>query len=198
VDEIALFEPDRDSGRLGYVRHSFRSGNWFEEIGNLFIGIAPLIGGSLALAMLLWLFYPNAAAAAIETTRAVDQSGGIVGQTWGVSTQIAGEILSLKNLGTGRFWIFLYLVLCVGSHMAPSRSDYQGASRGVLMAGGLLLGVTLLLAIAGIELNSLMHAFVGAAGPLFAILGLTVLLCGVATIVVYLFTSLIPPGYSVG
>ena len=55
VDDIALFEPDRESGRLGYVKHSFRRGNWFEEIGNLFIGIAPLIGGSIALAALLML-----------------------------------------------------------------------------------------------------------------------------------------------
>ena len=198
VDEVALFEPDRGSGRLGYVRHSFRSGNWFEEIGNLFVGIAPLLGGSLALAVLLWLFYPSAAVAAIETTQAVAQSGGIVDQTWRVATQFAGEILSLKNLGTVRFWIFLYLVLCVGSHMAPSSSDYQGASRGVLLAGGLLLGVTLLLAFAGVELNRVIAAFVGAAGPLFAILGLTVLLCGVSTAVVYLLTSLIPQRYSVG
>ena len=52
IDEVAFFEPDRKSGRLGYVRHSFHQGNWFEEMGNLFIGIAPLMGGSLVLLIL--------------------------------------------------------------------------------------------------------------------------------------------------
>ncbi len=74
IDDFALFEPDRESGRLGYVKHSFRRGNWFEEIGNLFIGIAPLIGGSIALAALLWLFYPNAAATAVEAAQASGDS----------------------------------------------------------------------------------------------------------------------------
>ena len=179
VDDIALFEPDRESGRLGYVKHSFRRGNWFEEIGNLFIGIAPLIGGSIALAALLWLFYPNAAAAAVDGSckplaRLTVGAGDIIARTWEVASQIAGEILSFQNLWTARFWIFIYLVLCVGSHMAPSWSDYRGASRGVWLAGGLLLDVTLLMAAVGVNLHTLNNAFIGATGPLYAILGLTV------------------------
>ena len=196
VDEVALFEPDRESGRLGYVRHSFKPGNWFEEIGNLFIGIAPLMGGSIALAILLWLFYPAAASAAIEAARIPQESTGIVNQIWFVSTKIAGEILSLANIRTARFWIFLYFVLCVGSHMAPSWSDYKGASRGVLMTAALLLGTTLLMAfclpIFGIELNTVISNFIGATGPLYAILGLTVFLCFLATAIVWLGTLLIP------
>ncbi len=192
VDEVALFQPDRESGRLGYVKHSWRAGNWFEEIGNLFIGIAPLMGGSVALAILLWIFYPAAASAAVEVSQSADTNVGIIDQTWAVAWQIGSEILAFQNLYTPRFWIFLYLVLCVGSHMAPSRSDYNGASRGVLLVGGILLGTTLVLSASGIEPTKFIGAFVGAAGPLFAILGLTVLLCFLATVVVYLFTAFIP------
>lgn len=197
IDEIALFEPDRASGRLGYVKHSFRRDNWFEEIGNLFIGIAPLIGGSIVLAILLWLFYPAAATASIEAARTIDSADGLLNQTWKVAASIATEVLSFSHLATARFWIFMYLVLCVGSHMAPSGSDYQGASRGVLLSGGLLLAVTLLLAVLGVELKTVINAFVEAAGPLFAILGLTVLLCGISTAAVYLITALIPRSFSV-
>ena len=199
IDDIALFEPDRESGRLGYVKHSFRRGNWFQEIGNLFIGVAPLIGGSIALAALLWLFYPDAAAAAVKAAQfdSNDEAGNVFLRTWEVASQITGEILSLQNLGTARFWIFIYLVLCVGSHMAPSWSDYRGASRGVWLAGGLLLGVSLLMAAVGVDLSSVSNAFIGAAGPLYAILGLTVLLCFIATVFVYLFTSIIPRSFRV-
>ncbi len=49
IDEIQLFDPDVREGRLGYVRHSYRKGNWFEEAGNVLIGTAPLIGGSVVL-----------------------------------------------------------------------------------------------------------------------------------------------------
>ena len=55
IDEVALFEPDEKSGRLGYVRHSYRSKSWFEELGNPFIAIAPLIGGSLVLLVLVYV-----------------------------------------------------------------------------------------------------------------------------------------------
>ena len=192
VDELVLFEPDRESGRLGYVKHSWRPGNWFEEIGNLFIGIAPLLGGSCVLAFLLWIFYPDAAMAAIETSRAGEAGTGVIAQTWEVAAQIGAEIFSFQHLSTGRFWIFIYLVLCVGGHMAPSWSDYHGATRGVLLAGGGLLAVTLIMAVVGVDLNRLIDAFVGATGPLYAILGLTVVLCFFATVVVFLLTALIP------
>jgi hypothetical protein len=192
VDEMALFEPDRESGRLGYVKHSYRKNNLFEEIGNLFIGIAPLMGGTRALGILLWAFYPNAAVTAIESAQNPEVGAGIFLQTWAVASNIGSEILSLDNLRTARFWIFIYLVLCVGSHMAPSWSDYRGATRGVLLALALLLGVTLLTALAGVDMSGVIRVFVEATGPLFAILGLTVVLCFLATVAVWLITAFIP------
>ena len=85
INEVSLFEPDRDSGRLGYVNHSWRKGNWFEELGNFFIGIAPLIGGCGALFVLLWIFYPNSllpannAAVISEQPQVIDQIIDVVG-----------------------------------------------------------------------------------------------------------------------
>ena len=76
--------------------------------------------------------------------------------------------------------------------MAPSWSDYRGATRGVFLAGAILLAVTLIMAAVGVDLNRMINAFVGATGPLYAILGLTVVLCFFATVVVFLFTAFIP------
>ncbi len=197
VDEISLFEPDRESGRLGFVRHSYRRESWFEEIGNLFIGVAPLLGGSIVLAILLWMFYPQAAEAGIDAAKTASDGGGMIEQTWRVAVSIAGQILLVSNMGTVRFWVFLYLVLCVGSHMAPSASDYRGATRGVVLASVLLVSVVLLLAFSGVNLASLADGLVAAAGPLFAVLGLTVLLVGLATAIVYLLTSFLPRKYLV-
>jgi hypothetical protein len=199
INEVALFEPDPESGRLGYVHHSYRKENWFENLGNLFIGIAPLIGGSLALVMLLWIFYPQAAnnGLAISRPDVSPTLSGLMAETLQLALHIGREIFAPQNWITFRFWLFLYLVLCVGSHMAPSRSDYHGAARGLAIALIALFGVTFLLALANVPLNKAIHTFLKATGPLFAILSLTVGLCGLATLLVYLATAWIRPKYRV-
>ena len=191
IEDIALFEPDQESGRLGYVKHSFRKGNWFQELGNLFIGIAPLLGGSIVLAVLLWIFFPDAASDAIESTRA-DHDGDAFAKMFAIVGALFGNILTIANLGTVRFWTFIYLVLCVGSHMAPSGSDYRGASRGVYWFGGMVLVGVLVLAIFGIDSGKMVDGMIGTMGPLFAIFGLTIVLCGITTAIVWLITSFIP------
>lgn len=194
IDDMALFEPDRDSGRLGYVKHSFKTGNWYQELGNFFIGIAPLLGGSLVLALLLWVFYPEAASHALDSVgeRVADD---LLVQTWLVVAELCRNVLTLEHLATVRFWTFIYLVLCVGSHMAPSWSDYQGASRGVILFGAILVTVAFLLALAGANAQTMVVGMVGILGPLFGVLGLTIVLCAMATGFVYLITSLIRPKY---
>ncbi len=194
IDEIALFEPDRESGRLGYVKHSFRTGNWFQELGNLFIGIAPLLGGSIVLAILLWIFYPEAASSAIETTRTEDDLGAFE-KLASIVASLVASIMSIGNIATIRFWTFIYLVLCVGSHMAPSGSDYRGASRGVYLFGGIAIVLVFGLAIAGVDSERMVSGMVGTFGPLFAIFGLTIVLCGIATVIVWILTSFIPRKY---
>ena len=191
IDDVALFEPDRDSGRLGYVRHSFEAGNWFQEMGNLFIGIAPLMGGSAVLAILLWLFYPEAAANAAESAR-LNSADSFLLQVRDSVVAVVTNIVTISNVATVRFWTFIYLVLCVGSHMAPSQCDYQGASRGVIWVGGILLISVFLLACAGVNGQQMINGMIGIMGPLFAVLGLAILLCGLTTTLVFSLTAFMP------
>jgi hypothetical protein len=197
IDDVALFEPDRDSGRLGYVKHSFQAGNWFQEMGNLFIGVAPLLGGSTVLAILLWLFYPDAAANAAESTRLTSEDSSLL-QVWDSVAAVVTGIVTISNLTTVRFWTFIYLVLCVGSHMAPSRCDYQGASRGVIWVGGILLISVFLLACVGVNSQQMINGMIGIMGPLFAVLGLAILLCGLTTTLVFGLTALLPRRLDLG
>jgi hypothetical protein len=197
VDEVALFEPDPESGRLGYVRHSYRKESWFENFGNLFIGIAPLIGGSLALVILLWIFYPQAANTGLQAAKMASEPSmsGLIIETLRLARDIGADIFSPRNWITFRFWLFLYLVLCIGSHMAPSRSDYHGAAQGLVIAIIALFGLMFLLALANVPMNKAIHTFLTATGPLFAILSLTVALCGLAALLVFVVTAWIRPKY---
>jgi len=194
IKEIALFEPDQKSGRLGYVVHSFDTRNRFQRIGNFFIGIAPLIGGSITLAILLWMFYPGAARSALELTGA-DAQGDAIEKSIGITTTIFGNVINFRNIVTPRFWVFIYLVLCVGTHMAPSPSDYKGAWNGVFIFGTILIGGAFLLALAGVDADRMVNTMVGTMGPLFAILGLAVVLCSIAAVIVYAITGLLPQKY---
>lgn len=201
IDDMALFEPDRKSGRLGYVEHSFRPGNWFQELGNVFIGLAPLAGGSIALALLLWMFYSDAAVAAIETTTNGDESVTGLAAAFDLMINstfaVCGEILQWSNLFTIRFWVFIYLVLCVGGHMAPSSSDYRGASRGVFLLLAIVVAVVLALALVQTDVSSMIANLIAAMSPLFALFALTILLCCIATAIVFLLTSFLPKRYRV-
>ena len=226
IDEIALFDPDEQAGRLGYVRHSFRHGNTFEELGNLFIGIAPLIGGLLALWGLLWMFYPDAAwqavkpstphvsvRGALDNISSVDNigahrvdgaldSGTVTRQSAGPFDRLLSTTLELcrnvflpAHLLTGRFWGFLYLALCVGSHMAPSRSDYAGARRGVTI---FLMAAVVAAALSSILIRNqpqtvtwLAHLLI----PPIALMLLSVILTAIASVAVHVVTSFFPVRY---
>ena len=192
IDEMALFEPDMKTGRLGFVRHSYRRGNWYQELGNFFIGVAPLVGGSLALGLLLWLFYPDAAVTTVKESLEQELN------PFESALAILKSMVSGTNLLTLRFWTFLYLVLCVGGHMAPSRSDYEGASRSVWMVLSLIVVGSLILALAQLDIAAGIARFSRILTPLFALFLLTLVLCGLAAVVVYLLTSFFPRRFRVG
>ncbi len=144
VDEVQLFDPDVRDGRLGFVRHSFRRGNWFEEIGNLFVGTAPLLGGSLVLGLLTLLFFPQAISVLIDAVRQTPTGSAMtLGDLPGVLGSAFGSLGRAFDPASFRFWMYAYLVTCVAAHMAPSRSDYAGAWRGTILGASVAGLVTL-------------------------------------------------------
>lgn len=155
IQRVAFFEPDAASGRLGYVSHSFDSKSVYQVVGNFFIGVAPFVGGALALFGLLWLFEPAAAREALNADgiAGTAASGNLVEAAVQIARHawdVLARVLSLDRLATLPFWAFLYLVLCIGSHLAPSPADYKGAwSGGLLLLGLLLLFNVLHLAVGG-------------------------------------------------
>ena len=190
IDEMALFRPDEESGRLGFVRHSFQKGNWVQEFGNLFIGIAPLIGGTLALTALMFVFYPDVTR---DLFAGSSESLAAEGSWWermsGPIQSTFFQILSWENFRTIQFWLFLYLVLCVASHMAPSRSDYVGAWKPMLfslIAIGVAFVVLSLLGVA----TTITEFLSQLTRPLIGMFSLSIGLCGVVAIVIFALTSI--------
>jgi len=195
IDELALFKPDRQTGRLGYVKHAYNPKNYFQVVGNLFIGLAPLLGGATVLYLMFRLFYPQAANQAFEVagmTQAIadaDIPRALSLMTQG-SRNVIRHIVTADNLFTWQLWLFLYLTLCIGSHMPPSSSDYRGAtSGGILLLAVIFCGNVVFLAVGGqpIRLIALVAPILG---PALALFMLCTALCGLAAVIVLLFTQL--------
>lgn len=193
IDKVALFQPDKKSGRLGYVHHSYRSNSWFEELGNPLIAIAPLIGGSLVLLILVNVFYGHAAA--VEPLNATQNTHASQYGLIQSVRNVLGNVFRPEHFATTRFWVFIYLVLCVGSHMAPSRTDYYGAGKGALMIGVAIAVSTVVLAMLMRPPQDLVARVNEFFSPLFAMFITIGLLLSFATLVITFAVQFFPQRY---
>ncbi len=188
IVEIKLFEPDKENRRLGYVLHSYQRGNWYQEIGNFFIGIAPLIGGTCVLLLLLMIFFPDVGRLALFST---SPDLPLWQQVWNSLQQLFSGILNVQNLATIRLWLFLYLVTCVACHMAPSMDDYQGALRGGILLFVLLALASFVIAIFSPDTTTLVSLATPLLVPVITVMITAIILCAVACCLVYLTTEIV-------
>lgn len=186
VKKIVPFEPEENTGRLGYVVIGYNPKSTWQTIGHFFVCYAPLAGGTLALFLLTFLFYPSA----IHANFKVEPSE-LFGTSLDQAMNQLGSIVTLENMATFRFWIFSYLVLAIGCHLAPSSVDYRGSARGhrrMALVG--LIVIPLYILIGGMPIFML-----ATVAPLFLILQanfiFAVFLCLVVLTIVYVITELI-------
>ena len=196
VDEMALFKPDRNSGRLGYVKHSFNRKNYLQVVGNFFIGIAPLAGGSFVLLLLVRVFYPSAAEQVInaKSFHAAIANGLVIDSLrtfFEIGFSVLSKIVTLDNVASIQFWLFIYLTLCVGSHMAPSRDDYRGALGGGVLVLLILFLTNAVLLIVRNDTGDLIGTLATVLGPALGMLSLCVILCSLVALLVFLGTSVL-------
>ncbi len=196
IDEIQLFDPDVKEGRLGYVRHSWRKGNWFEETGNVFIGTAPLVGGAIVLTGLLLLFYPALVSGVFQSVRTLSGSGvDLLRELPKLVFQTLAELCQPENLVRPRFWLFAWLATCVGSHMAPSRSDYAGAGRGASLVGlAILIASAIAFGVLRLDARAVLQQLAALLAPVLVVGALAAALVTASAVLVWLVTMFVPGG----
>lgn len=139
IKEIRLFRPNNKDGVLGYVSHTYNKKNVYQQIGNFFIGIGPILFGSAVMFLVMSLLVP-------ETFDKVFTSAGsttletFLPNLWKTVT----EIFSGENLGDYKWWIFIVVAVLVTIHMTLSPADVKGSLAGM----GYILIILLLVNVA--------------------------------------------------
>lgn len=116
INKVSLFSFNTRDGTLGYVRHSFNRRNVWQQIGNFFIGVGPLLFGSAVIILLLMLLMPSVVSNVIGTN------------IW----QTIAAIFAPANFINFWWWVFIVIATSVALHMSMSWADIKGSLRGLL------------------------------------------------------------------
>jgi hypothetical protein len=137
IADIKLFQKPDVNGVMGYVYHSYNQDSIYQQIGNFFIGIAPIFGGTFSIIALMKSMIPQAYNSFINilvkslNVTALNKSiiEGIMNSYLG----LIKVIFSLKNFENPYFYVFLFIAVCISSHISLSYADIKGASTGLLV-----------------------------------------------------------------
>lgn len=141
VTGIKLLQANQSDGTIGYVTHAYNPNSLYQNIGNLFIGLAPLVSGSVAVFACAHFLVPESSALIAHYFSNEVQIFSLFDlQAWATlgrsDLAIAGSLFAWRNLTHPAFWLFLILAVCISSRMSLSREDIRGARSG---AGALFL-----------------------------------------------------------
>lgn len=138
IHEIALFKPD-GNGTLGYVTHSYNPGSLWQEIGNFFIGIAPLFGGTAAIYILTSLLLHNSQEVFLIIKTSVEAYESVSGATsfltslYAALTKLSGVLAVSAQNEPLRFVLWGYLTASISLHLSPSPADMKGSVKGFIL-----------------------------------------------------------------
>ena len=145
IKKISLFGDSARSKTLGYVEHTYYKRNLYQQIGNFFIGIAPILAGGGVILLLVRLLTPRMffamSAESVALGSALLSNGD--GQVFlsllrGIGSLLL-EFFSFDNFSDWRWWLCAIFAFSIAIHMEISRSDIRSGLRGFGVITGMLL-----------------------------------------------------------
>jgi hypothetical protein len=138
ITALKLFDPDPETGTLGYIEHTYNPSSVYQVVGNFFIGIGPIILGTTAIYLLLYFllglnpfdFVENVSMASlpIYSWDVATQAGQVI---WTESISLLSGVFSWHNLVTWQWYAFIYLTLAIGTSIMLSPSDIKSTLKGL-------------------------------------------------------------------
>ena len=176
IRDIKLFKPDPETGTLGYVKHAYKKNSLYQQAGNFFIGIGPILFGLAVLGAVIYFLlginpfnlggnWSNASAAPVSwSTLSL-----LLQNLWHSASGLLAGIFSWQAFNGWRVYVFLYLVLAVGSSLALSLSDIKSSLKGFILILILLVVFNLATAWMSDFTYKLLLGLAGYLGPFFGL-----------------------------
>ena len=180
IKDIRLFQINSDDGTLGYVNHSYNPKNVYHQIGNFFIGIAPIIGISAVLYGMAHFLVPQTLVDINLAIDSIDVYGGFGGLFESVKSLFIAVFAEIDTL---HWWIFVILGIFLALHMTLSHADIRGALGGLGIILAILLVANVILFFVGERvLSSFTSIVVSFGGYIFGFLSLSLVISLLAVV----------------
>ncbi|MCL2062100.1 MAG: hypothetical protein FWH03_05690 [Firmicutes bacterium] len=150
ITEIKLFQVNSEDGVLGYVRHSYNKRNLYHRVGNFFIGIAPIVMGSLLLVLLMFIMANGMFYSIAEKMGEVNAAfAGRVSAQDGAMAFLGIFAAFFRGASRWLWWLYLLIAVVIALHMNLSKADIKGSKEGFFFVVILLLLINAVVAIFG-------------------------------------------------
>lgn len=186
IVEMKLYQPNSEDGTLGYVSHTYNPRNLYHQVGNFFIGIAPIIGGSAILLLLMTLLTPGVGEsvmtdlefASLISVDLLDAS--TYEYFFDIFWSIISEIFWFGNLTDWKWWIFIILAIMIAMHMEVSTADIKGGAGGFAFIAVLLLIADIIIGLIDTEtLDTVTGAMMSVSAPIAGFLAISAVFSGI-------------------
>jgi hypothetical protein len=190
IEDIKFFKPDKVNGTLGYVYHKWNKKNPWHILGNFFIGIGPVVLGSAVLFGVFYLLIPGSSRVwdtiLIQANDINRYSIGSYWQVWqGSALALVRLIFTVSNLAGWRFWVFLYLAICISANIRLSLSDFKHTLSGLWIIIVLFLLFNLVCLIIGVGSDTIFPFTAAWLGAVYGVLILALVMVLVGFILIY-------------
>lgn len=151
VSNVKLFSFNASNPEMGYVKHTFNKKNIYQNLGNFFIGIGPiLLGGSALFIIGYFLIDLNVNSVTNNNLKFINSSitESIKNVFFSLYDALMNLIKTITQSASGRtgnetvWWkylLFFYLLFAIGSAISLSKSDIKGSFSGLLLFVALIL-----------------------------------------------------------
>jgi hypothetical protein len=164
-------------------------------LGNFFIGIGPVILGCAALFALFYLLIPDSSQAWSNISAQVKEldrglsMGSYLSVLQGSALIMVKLIFTASNLATWRFWVFLYLAICVASNIRLSWSDLKIALSGLGCVILPFLLINLIGLLTGSGADRFFPVTASSLGVVYSILILALFMVVIGFILIYILAA---------
>ncbi|KHD38565.1 membrane protein [Clostridium acetobutylicum] len=147
VTNIKLLQNPDEKGVLGYVNHTYNPSSVYQRIGNFFIGVAPIFGGITVIMLLLRVTTPavfnNFMVTLKQNLNITTLDNGSIHNILISNWSVIKNIFNGENFKNPYFYLFLFIAICISSHISLSKADINGAWVGLVSIFLLILVINM-------------------------------------------------------